>query len=260
MVDMVGYLLYLKLIIMSEQKRIYSKGNPHLEPKDESIVSSSQSIKEDQHFSEVPDSYRKGDAFALPQSFIVIISGGDRELDYFHLIIKYNEKFPNIRIETYIEPNFYKNQEPKIFDFAESILSHYISADPEESPDRYYLLTDIDDFGSCVSSNKDRCDSLKIKLIVSNPCFEVWLYYSKKSDKFIDFIEPDDPLKFSSAIKTWIPTVVPGGINPLKAIFDIKENILNATTNYSEDINGIPEKFSTNMFKLAEDILPFVNS
>jgi hypothetical protein len=40
----------------------------------------------------------------------------------------------------------------------------------------------------------------------------------------------------------------------------IEQNIKNAQIHYEEDENGIPKLFSTNMFALAEEILPLIDS
>lgn len=49
-----------------------------------------------------------------------------------------------------------------------------------------------------------------------------------------------------------------GGINPIKALYDIETSIRNARATYVEDANGIPALFSTNMYVLAEHIQPLL--
>ncbi|MDR1224627.1 MAG: RloB family protein [Tannerella sp.] len=53
---------------------------------------------------------------------------------------------------------------------------------------------------------------------------------------------------------------MPTHINPAKAILNIEQNIENAKKHYKEDENGIPALFSTNMFLLAEDFFPLIES
>lgn len=128
----------------------------------------------------------------------------------------------------------------------------------EETPDTYFLVTDVDHFYSVIQRSKPDYDKEGIRMIVSNPCFEVWLYYSKRDDKFEGFVVPENHLKLSREVKRFLNERIPGGCNPKKAIFDIKANIVNARKNYGEDENGIPVLFATNMFLLAEDVLPYV--
>lgn len=94
-------------------------------------------------------------------------------------------------------------------------------------------------------------------MIISNSCFEVWLYYAEKSNRPLDFVIPQNKLEISSAFKTWANTQIKGGLKPKKAIFNIERNIANAKNNYVEE-NGFPTLFSTQMFRLAEQMLPFV--
>jgi hypothetical protein len=48
--------------------------------------------------------------------------------------------------------------------------------DPENLWDRVYVVTDVDDFAPAIKRLQDDPTSLEgIDLVVSNPCFEVWL-------------------------------------------------------------------------------------
>ena len=119
-------------------------------------------------------------------------------------------------------------------------------------------MTDVDHFYNVILRCRSDYDREDVKLIVSNPCFKVWLYYSKRDDKFDGFVMPNDPLKLSQEVKRFLNKQIPGGCNPKKAVFDIKVNIANAKKNYSEDGSGIPAMFTTSMFRLAEDVLPYI--
>ena len=110
-----------------------------------------------------------------------------------------------------------------------------------------------------IPAMQQECKASNIELIVSNSCFEVWLYYAEKSNRPLDFVIPQNKLEISSAFKTWANTQINGGLKPTKAIFNIEQNIINAKKNYVEE-NGFPTLFSTQMFRLAEQILPFVNN
>jgi hypothetical protein len=70
-----------------------------------------------------------------------------------------------------------------------------------------------------------------------------------------DFSVPENSSQISKEFRRWMPT----DINPTKAIFNICQNIRNAKSHYEQDDNGIPNLFSTNMFFLAEQILPFID-
>ncbi len=201
--------------------------------------------------------YRKEEGMRLPYSFLVIISGGEvRERNYFK-IISDQERFKQIKIEFIADPLMLSPD--GLLETAKYKQEHYKTSQ-EAEPDKIFIVTDVDHFITELLRIKPECKKLNINLIISNPCFEVWLYYGKFNTKPTDFKVPDDVLKISHCFKTYLGKKVKGGIAPTKAIFDISENIKNAKTHYNEDENGISELFSTNMFVLAEELLPLVEN
>ena len=135
---------------------------------------------------------------------------------------------------------------------------HYKSSQTD-IPDKMFIVSDVDHFYNDLLRIKPKCENSDISLIISNSCFEIWLYYGKFSDKPSDFVIPDNHLKISQFFKTYLGDKVKGGANPKDAIFDIFVAIKNAKDNYEEDDYCLPKLFSTNMFLLAEDILPLID-
>ncbi len=242
--------------------RHYQKGNPEIEPQ-ESVVTKSDvatfNIVESVSVS-VPNSrYTKPEAFKIPQALFVIYSGGtEREKDYFRLIDRNSVLFPFVKIAFHAEPNFDGGGKPSIVRFATEKTKEYQESASNENTDHYFLLTDVDHFEQFLPEMQQKCNASNIELIVSNSCFEVWLYYAEKSNRPTDFIIPQNKLEISSSFKTWANIQIKGGLKPTKAIFNIEQNIANAKKNYVEE-NGFPTLFSTQMFRLAEQMLPFVN-
>lgn len=62
----------------------------------------------------------------------------------------------------------------------------------------------------------------------------------------------------SKALKGYLNDKVAGGIRPNEALFDVEVAIQNAKSSYSDDADKFPSLFSTNMFLLAEEILPLI--
>jgi hypothetical protein len=237
--------------------RTYEKSNPEKSPYDPPKIK--RSDVKDVSVTPITDTgehYRKEDGVRVPYSFIVIISGGEvREKNYFR-IISDQKRFRQIKIEfiadrAKLNPN-------GLLETAIYKQEHYKTSQKDE-PDKIFILSDVDHFTNDLLKIKPECEKLDIRLIISNSCFEVWLYYSKFATKPTDFPMPTDKLKTSQSFKNYLDTKVKGGINPVKAIFDIAENIENARNNYAEMPNGIPELFSTNMFVLAEELLPLIS-
>jgi len=237
--------------------RNYEKSNPEKPI----LVPQPVEIESKENVSEISirdsgKNYRKEDGIRLPYSFLVIISGGEvREKNYFK-IISDQERFKQIKIEFIADPLMLNPD--GLLETAKYKQEHYRTSQ-EAEPDKLFVVTDVDHFMTELLRIKPECEKLNISLIISNPCFEVWLYYGKFNTKPTDFKIPDDILKISHSFKTYLGEKVKGGIAPVKAIFDISENIKNAKAHYSEDKNGIPELFSTNMFVLSEKLLPLID-
>lgn len=232
----------------------YSKGEPRKEPLDITAHKTEDESAEKMPMNEVAASYQKGEGVLIPKAFIVIVTGGEREVDYFKRV----SAIEKLKVASFVEPNFDKDDEPRIFKFAIDKVEDYKASSSPDNPDSYYLITDVDHFGRHIVAHHKECEDAGIRVIVSNPCFEVWLYYGYHSDKFVDFVKPDELGKLSSALKTYVNTSVEGGLNVRNAIFKISESIENSELNYSCDENQMPELYSTDMFILGKDILPFI--
>lgn len=238
----------------------YQKGNPNITLHD---VTEQNHIVSDFIASEsitIASNYKKGDSFDSPKSFIVIFSGGSKtELEYFKPI-RANQCFLDIRIEILVEDTFNKKTDallfnPRIFDYAYSKVEEYREGMSPDSPDAFFIIVDVDHFGESIQANRSKCKQEGIELIISNPCFEVWLYYSVHSDRFENFTIPQK--KLSETLKKFVHKSVDGGLDTRKAIFNIEQNIVNARNNYEEE-NGFPTLFSTQMYRLSEQLLPYV--
>lgn len=238
-------------------KRTYSKGNPEKEllPKQKKRTVELETQQVPNNNIQI-ESYQKISIEEMPKAFFVIISGGQvREKDYLK-IISAHDRFKRIKLKFNADE---KELIPdRMFDLALSKKAHYkTSQNQDDEPDKIYLVSDVDHFKKDLLRIKPKCEDEGFKLIISNPCFEVWLYYAYKSTK-LNMKIPKKESKISSNLKTWLGEKVKGGIEPNKVIFNIHSNIENAKNNYNEDENGIPTLFSTNMYLLANDLLQFI--
>jgi hypothetical protein len=203
--------------------------------------------------------YRKEEGTREPFTFIVIVAGGEKREKAYFAWISNREKFRRIKIEFIADSTMNKGEgNPyRLLEVARCRQEHYATSRADE-PDEIFIVSDVDEFMESLLRIKPECEHSNIRLIISNSCFEVWLYYGKFADRPDDFPVPSDVSKISQAFKTYLGEKARGGVDPRKAIFDVHENIENAKANYTEDANGIPELFSTNMFVLAEVLLPFI--
>jgi len=232
--------------------RIYEKSNPEknafLQQKkivEEKVTPLSVTIKD------AGENYRKEEGILLPKSFFVIVSGGEKTERLYFKIISNQDRFERIKIEFIADA---KQLNPKgLLETAIYKQGHYKTSQ-ENEPDKIYIVSDVDDFMSELLVIKPDCERLNISLIISNSCFEVWIYYAY-FENVTGFILPENNLQISKSFKRWMPS----NVNPTKAILNIEQNIKNAKAHYEEDENKIPKLFSTNMFLLAEEILPLID-
>lgn len=239
--------------------RHYQKDNPEIEPLEGVVAKGDVATSNNGGIVSAPNTrYTKPEATKVPQALFVIYSGGtEREKDYFSLICRNTELFPFIRIDFHADPNFDEGGKPSIVRFATEKTKEYQESASNENADHYFLITDVDHFEQYLPEMQQESNANDIELIISNSCFEIWLYYAEKTERPVDFVVPQNKLEISSAFKTWANTQIKGGLKPTKAIFNIEQNIANARKNYVEE-NGKPILFSTQMFRLAEKMLPLV--
>ncbi|MDR2907179.1 MAG: RloB family protein [Bacteroidales bacterium] len=238
--------------------RHYEKSNPEKLPYHPSTLKQSAAVDKVAPHSVITNAgkqYRKEDGMRTPYAFLVIISGGEvRERNYFK-IISDQKRFRQIKIEFIADP---KQLNPDgLLQTAKYKQEHYRTSQGNK-PDQIYIVSDVDHFINDLLRIKPECQKHGIQLIISNPCFEIWLYYGRFDVKPTNFSIPADQLKISQSFKSYLNKEVKGGIDPTKAIFDIRKNIQNAKMTYVVAENGIPELFSTNMFILAEELWPLI--
>ena len=90
------------------------------------------------------------------------------------------------------------------------------------------------------------------EIAISNPCFEVWLYYHCNEDK------PDfEGIECSAEWKTFLNRAVRGGFDSRKHPGLIATAITNAESNFTQ-ILGEPDIACTEVFRLAKVIYGFV--
>jgi hypothetical protein len=237
--------------------RSYIKSNPEKpvltqRSQKTDVVDSELSVE---NISVIGENYKKGYGVKSPKTFFVIISGGEvREKNYFK-IISNQDKFRRIKISFVADPD--QLHPDGLLQKAEEEQKRYKTSQGDE-PDNIFIVSDVDHFINDLLRIKPKCENANISLIISNSCFEVWLYYGKFNQKPEDFIIPKNSLKISQEFKTYLNDKFKGGIDPRYAIFDIETAIANSKINYEADNNGIPNLFSTNMFRLAEQLLPFI--
>lgn len=87
----------------------------------------------------------------------------------------------------------------------------------------------------------------------SNPCFEIWEYYHIYDEK----PNPEEVGKHAS-FKAYVHSAITGGFDPNSMPVEIVKAITNAKANYAIDDDGRLLLYVTEVYRLAEEMLPFV--
>lgn len=208
--------------------------------------------------SNLSPNYQKGDSFREP-SLLFIISGGEkRERDFLKELI-IGKKSTILRVLFLSEdkqgllPFQMQEKWQKIRKEGKFVIDDQTYN--LEKIDEVFLLTDVDDFYDQLQdilSSKAMDDFGR--WIISNPCFEIWLYYCYKNDPDGDLacVSSFSPVELSKKLKYRCNEIVKGGLNGIRAFGYINNGIKNSKEHYAEDDNGIPVLFATQMHEMAQ--------
>lgn len=208
--------------------------------------------------------YAKGEPFIETKMLFVISGGSKREKDYF----KQLQKDKNItRLKLAFRSKDGQGLVPKqmndlAMEFVDS--GRFKSEDGTffiNIDDVIYLLQDTDEFEPDIRGIFKSGIVSQTQWIVSNPSFEIWLFYHRYTspDGLLDEGVSKPLNERSQWLKRRLDTLVPGGINPIKAFDDIRKAIQNSKANYNET-DGLPGLYATQMHQLADDILKILGT
>ena len=208
----------------------------------------------------IDTNYTKGEPL-VETTIIFILSGGEeREKNYFKPL-KSDNQIHNVKIafrskegqglKPYellsIASDFVKNQK--------FITEDEICYNIEEG-DVIYLIQDVDEFEAELKNHlKANYDKSKLQWIISNPCFEIWLFYHYNNNPSVlkECLNKSTRDR-SNWLKENLHVIIPGGVKTTKAFHSSDIAIVNSRTNYSEQDN-FPDIFSTQMHIVAEKII-----
>lgn len=127
-----------------------------------------------------------------------------------------------------------------------------------EEIDQIFFLTDLDHFHAQLKNILNNNQAQPYQWIISNPCFEMWLYYSYISDDpslKLQQLNTLSDIKRPKALKKHLDTLTKGSCDSRKAFDNMEVAIQNANQYWKGlDAHKIPNLFSTQMKDLAEKI------
>lgn len=262
------------------KKLSYDRPEPTLELKDEPY----DEVKPAESFcvnlpreTDLVAEYRAGEP-TRETSLIFVVSGGEkRERDYLlELVRTRNNSYRKCVNVVFTSPandtSRHRGSSPDdileywgdIFDKDSKMLKTEEWEGTLEENDSVYFLTDLDHFRKSLEkilSLPPQATPPPYQWIISNPCFEIWLYYSYCDDdpnKTLQALKPLDEHKRPRILKTLCNSLYSGGMNPKEAFNNIERAIENAERYGSYDKNRIPQLFSTDMTIFAKKVWEYI--
>jgi len=181
------------------------------------------------------------------KSIYIFCEGAKREFQYFEY---FKEMDSRINVEVHKLDSNDNNSPLGLLEIAKSCIS---TTSNEHNPkytflenDEVWLVLDIDP--DKYESRKPQIEQINLEIVelnnwiltLSNPCFEVWLYYHLIEEK------PDlDKLKICSTWKQLVNNEVNGGFDSRRHPIFIEKAIQNSKSNFEVDGNCPSWKYSS---------------
>jgi len=190
--------------------------------------------------------------------FAIACEGGKREPGYFNVFQHLSRRIKVDVIENYVTDEemsrkYETNSAPKwVLDRA----MRYIEKNDLKDEDDLWLVIDKDRWtDSQIRELASCCEKYpNWHIVISNPCFEVWLYFHKRADI------RSSSSNTCSDFKKEISSFEKGGYHPLKFLPDFQTAIKNAKDNDSDAGHFMPKIKETKVYLLGEAVLAQVNN
>lgn len=203
------------------------------------------------------NTYMKIEGEREPQLYVLFVEGDRKEPEYFKLMQGIHS-FSGLKI-TYMPlancAEYQGNLAKKMCEVVnKSYVNESVTIDKEtysiHEIDHVFIVMDVDNLHDEIS------DGIKMEQraawIISNPCFEIWLYYAFHNSPDRDLCyENIEVSKRSSNLKTDLNTVHRGGIGCKIAFEKMQDAIHHAEQHYQLDNDGVPCLYATGMYLLA---------
>lgn len=257
------------MVMSSSRKLTYKKdsGIQELEPLHHIDSDGSDYVIGDEVMaSDVPSMYSKSDG-TLPYELVFVISGGaKRERDFLKVLImgtgpsslrviflskegqglhpdQMQERWKDIRTSGIVDTDMQKFQ--------------------LDVMDKVFLLTDVDEFyDKLVDILREKTEDDNGEWVISNPCFEIWLYYCylNNPEEDLAVLKELSLAKRSQTMKSLGDALISGGLNSIRAFEQMYDGIKNSSSRYALDENSIPLLFATQMHLMARYLVDTLNS
>ena len=186
--------------------------------------------------------YTKKLPFRDATIYILVCEGEKREPEYFKFFDGLTSQLKLLIVASEDGKSAPNHLIKNAKDFEQEIIN-------DEGDYELWFILDNDRWNNQIHSLNEECNTIsQWQIALSNPCFEVWLYYHFSSK------QPTSSKLFHC--KTWknsVNNIVSGGFNSNHHPTNISDAINNSKTNYSEK-GYIPDIGCTQIYIIAEKI------
>lgn len=257
------------MVMSSSRKLTYKKdsGIQELEPLHHVDSDGTDYVIEDEVMaSDVPSMYSKSDG-TLPYELVFVISGGaKRERDFLKVLIKGTGP-SSLRVIFLSKEGQGLHPDQMQERWKDIRTSGIVDTDMQKFQldvmDKVFLLTDVDEFyDKLVDILREKAEDDNGEWVISNPCFEIWLYYCylNNPEEDLAVLKELSLSKRSQTMKSLGGALIPGGLNSIRAFEQMYDGIKNSSSRYALDENSIPLLFATQMHLMARYLVDTLNS
>lgn len=177
--------------------------------------------------------------------FAIACEGSKREREYFEMF----EGISSRVIVEYIKDEEYPNDPPSAPNHVLRRAQEYVAANDLNEEDSIWLVMDVDKWGPGLNEANEYCKQHdNWHIVISNPCFEIWLLFHTRNN--LDGID----ISSSQRCKTALNEETPAGYSPKKYIVLLKEAMNNARE--ADTSNGwYPKPGNTKMHELVSALM-----
>ena len=216
--------------------------------------------------SDVPSMYSKSDG-TLPYELVFVISGGaKRERDFLKVLIK-GTGLSSLRVIFLSKEGQGLHPDQMQERWKDIRTSGIVDTDMQKFQldvmDKVFLLTDVDEFyDKLVDILREKAEDDNGEWVISNPCFEIWLYYCylNNPEEDLAVLKELSLAKRSQTMKSLGDALISGGLNSIRAFEQMYDGIKNSSSRYALDENSIPLLFATQMHLMARYLVDTLNS
>lgn len=216
--------------------------------------------------SDVPSMYSKSDG-TLPYELVFVISGGaKRERDFLKVLIKGTGP-SSLRVIFLSKEGQGLHPDQMQERWKDIRTSGIVDTDMQKFQldvmDKVFLLTDVDEFyDKLVDILREKAEDDNGEWVISNPCFEIWLYYCylNNPEEDLAVLKELSLAKRSQTMKSLGDALISGGLNSIRAFEQMYDGIKNSSSRYALDENSIPLLFATQMHLMAMYLVDTLNS